>query len=206
MLNKLINFSCQLIIPVIAIGSLSFSATVMANNGWNPVIPYNPPGVVLNLKKKNIGLVRTGSYLVNAIGNCNSCHVAPTKTTPPSSSVYSSGDPFKGEVAVIDFARYLGGGRIFGAIAAKPATATTPEVIAFKGYTADNLRPDISGKPAGLTKDEFINVMRTGKDPHDATRIIQVMPWPVYQNLSTTDLKAMYEYFRALPTASPLTP
>ena len=39
-------------------------------------------------------------------------------------------------------------------------------------------------------------LMRTG---NDNGRILQVMPWPVYQDMTERDLRAIYEYLRALP-------
>lgn len=187
MSNKLIKISSYFAIPAMILGVLSFSTTAIAHQN-NINIPSNPPGVTLNLKGKNIGRVKTGAYLVNAIGNCNSCHVTPTNTVPPSNSVYSSGDPFKGEVATIDPIRFLGGGRKFGAA---PAPV----------YTANSLRPDNNGNPGGLTKQQFVNVMRTGLEPDGSGKYIQVMPWPVYRNLTESDLKAIYEYLSALPKA-----
>ncbi|NOS89705.1 MAG: cytochrome C [Methylococcaceae bacterium] len=166
------------------IGLLGCSVSAIAATPKNTV-PYNPPGVILDLKKKNLSLVKTGSYLVNAIGNCNSCHVAPA-AAPISNSVYAAGgDPFKDGKEIIDPLRFLGGGRKFGAAPAQ--------------VTANELTPDAAGNPGKLTLKQFITVMRTGKDPDDASKTIQTMPWPIYKNLTDHDLKAMYEYFRALP-------
>ena len=33
--------------------------------------------------------------------------------------------------------------------------------------------------------------------------ILQVMPWPIYMNMTDHDLRAVYEYLRAIPTATP---
>jgi len=41
--------------------------------------------------------------------------------------------------------------------------------------------------------------MRTGRDPDDG-HILQVMPWPVYRNMTDGDLRAIYEYLRAIPS------
>jgi hypothetical protein len=30
-------------------------------------------------------------------------------------------------------------------------------------------------------------------------RILQVMPWPTFQNMTDQDLRAIYEYLRAVP-------
>jgi len=133
--------------------------------------------VPLNLKGANRSLVFLGSYLVNAVGGCNDCHTNP--------SYVPGHDPFLGEDELINTAHYLAGGRHFG-----------PNVV------SANITPDSEGNPAGLTRDEFIQVIRTGHDPED-DHILQVMPWPVYRNMTDHDLKAIYEYLRAIPHAEP---
>jgi hypothetical protein len=130
--------------------------------------------VQLSLRKKNIALVGLGSYLVNAAGGCNDCHTRP--------SYLPGGDPFQGQPPIINAEEYLTGGRQFGP------------------FTSANLTPDEDGRPAGLTWEEFQNVIRTGRDPDDPSRILQVMPWPVYLNLTDRDLRAIYEFLRAIPS------
>ena len=84
---------------------------------------------------------------------------------------------------MINFPVYLSGGRQFGP------------------FTSANLTPDASGKPAGLTLNEFIQTLRTGHNPHDPPgSIIQVMPWPVYGKKTDHDLRAIYEFLRAIPS------
>jgi hypothetical protein len=132
-----------------------------------------PSGVYLNLAGKNRGLVGLGSYLVNTSG-CVDCHTHPSYVS----------DPFSGQPELINFQQYMTGGRQFG-----------------PGITAPNLTPDGSGKPAGLTLDQFIITLRTGHNPNDPpNHILQVMPWPVYGKKTDLDLTAMYEFLRALPS------
>jgi hypothetical protein len=134
-----------------------------------------PPGVKLNLWGKNRGLVGLGSYIVNT-GGCIDCHSHPTYSP--------GGDPFKGEPERINAEQYLSGGRQFG-----PA------------ITASNITPDYAGRPAGLTRREFFQMMRTGHNPKDPPgSIVQVMPWPVLGKKTDRDLAAMYEYLRAIPS------
>ena len=130
--------------------------------------------VHLNLRGKNRALVYLGSYIVNAQGGCNDCH-----TYPPYAN---GGDPFKGEPEIINANQYLSGGRQFGPI------------------TSANITPDNNGLPAGLTFEEFVSVMRTGIDPDPPYGILQVMPWPIYSNMRTQDLRAVYEYLSAIPS------
>jgi hypothetical protein len=134
-----------------------------------------PPGVVLNLAGKDRTLVGLGSYIVNTSG-CVDCHSHPTYSP--------GGDPFKGEPERLNAEEYLSGGRQFG-----------PEI------TAANITPDNAGKPAGLTRKEFIQMMRTGHNPKDPPgTIVQVMPWPVFGKKTELDLIAIYEYLRAIPS------
>ena len=147
-------------------------------NSENPVkrgYAIVPPGVVLNLAGKNRELVGLGSYVVNTSG-CVDCHSHPTYSP--------GGDPFKGEPERLNAEEYLSGGRQFG-----------PQI------TSANITPDSTGKPAGLTRREFIQMMRTGHNPKDPPgSIVQVMPWPVYGKKTELELTAMYEYLRAIPS------
>lgn len=135
--------------------------------------------VPLNLQGKNRSLVGLGSYLVNAGGGCNDCHTNP--------SYAAGGNPFLGEPEQINTDHYLAGGTPFGP------------------FISRNITPDAEGKPAGLTRDEFITLMRTGYD-EDEGRLLQVMPWPVYRNMTDKDLRAIYEYLSAIPHAEPPPP
>ena len=134
--------------------------------------------VSLNLKGKDWALVGLGSYLVNTTG-CNDCHTHPNWASP--------GNPYTGEKEQINTAQYMSGGRVFG-----PTTA--PIAI------SANITPNKKGLPAGLDWLGFREVMRTGHDPRDADGdILQIMPWPLYRWKTDRDLKAMYEYLRAIP-------
>lgn len=137
-------------------------------------IGYQIAPVPLNLAGKNRALVGLGSYIVNAQSACNDCHTHP--------EFAAGGSPFLGEAEVINAEQYLAGGRQFGPI------------------TSANITPDASGKPAGLTFEQFKAVMRTGHDPDDPNKILQVMPWHVYGKMIDRDLRAIYEYLRAIPS------
>jgi hypothetical protein len=131
-----------------------------------------PAGVFLNLGGKNRGLVGLGSYIVNTSA-CVDCHTHPSYVS----------DPFSGQSELINAQQYMTGGRQFGPI------------------TAPNLTPDAAGKPAGLTRAQFIETLRTGHNPNDpAGQILQVMPWPSYGKKTDLDLTAIYEFLRALPS------
>jgi len=134
--------------------------------------------VPLNLRHKSPGLVGLGSYIVNAQGACNDCHTCPPFTPDH--------DPYTGGDGKPNAANYLAGGTPFG-----------------PGIVSRNITPDETGKPAGLTRDEFIDLMRHGHDPENPGEFLQVMPWPVYGRMLKIDLLAVYEYLSAIPHAEP---
>jgi hypothetical protein len=128
-------------------------------------------------------LIGLGSYLVNGVGGCNDCH-----TNPPYAE---GGDPFRGQPTKVNPANFLAGGVKFGP------------------FTSRNLTPDPTknNRPAGLTLEQFIHVIRTGEDTQNLhpqiSPLLQVMPWPVYAKMSDRDLQAIYLYLSALPHAEP---
>src|SRR6266850_6695927 len=160
--------------------------------------------VPLNLDGKNRALVGLGSYIVNAQGDCNGCHSA-----GPTTEFLPGGNPYFGQPEKINPATYLGGGRDFGPF---PALNSPLHII------SRNLTPDKNGLPeGGNTFAEFVQIIRTGKDfdhlhptctgtptsgcvpfPFNGD-LLQIMPWPVYKNMTDHDLRAIYEYLSAIP-------
>jgi len=164
--------------------------------------------VPLNLEGKDIRLVGLGSYLVNAVASCNDCHSAgPAVEYAPGGNPYFKGNPPK----VVNQTVYLGGGRNFGSL-----IPGTPEII------SRNLTPDKTGRPiGGRTYHEFAQIMRTGvdldhlhpnctsgvktstvcfaKDQPFNGDLLQIMPWPIFQSFQEQDLRAIYEYLKAIP-------
>jgi hypothetical protein len=134
--------------------------------------------VTLNLKGKNRALVGLGSYIVNT-GGCNDCHTNP--------SYLPGGDPFQGQEEQINVDCFLSGGTDFGIVRSR------------------NLTPDAAGRPAGLSLQDFIHVLRTGEDttsPGDPVfdmGLLQIMPWPVFGKKTDRELTAVYEYLKAIP-------
>ena len=74
-----------------------------------------------------------------------------------------------------------------------------------------NLTPNRNGRPAGLTLDQFLETMRTGRDlknrephlPSAENDLLQIMPWPAFSQMTDRDLKAIYEYLTAIPCLAP---
>jgi hypothetical protein len=158
--------------------------------------------VHLNMKGKNPKMVGLGSYLVN-LGGCADCHSAGSPTE------YSPGqNPYFGQPKHLNPAVYLGGGRDLG-----------PLVPGSYDIVSRNLTPDKSGLPeGGATFEQFLHTIRTGIDddhlhppcapgtvasncipaPFDGN-LLQIMPWPFYQELTDGDIRAIYEYLSAVP-------
>ncbi|HET6546170.1 MAG TPA: hypothetical protein VFG55_05420 [Rhodanobacteraceae bacterium] len=140
--------------------------------------------VPLDMEGRDPRLVGLGSYMINAVGSCNDCH-----TEPP---YLAGGDPFMGQPEQINTVNYLAGGAEFGP------------------FISRNITPSLeNGLPAGRTFDEFTQIMLTGVDlecaPGDPPPcpLLQVMPWPAYQDMTEHELRAIYEYLSAIPHAEP---
>jgi hypothetical protein len=138
--------------------------------------------VPLNLAGKSRELVGLGSYLVNT-NECADCHSNPW--------FLPAGSPFLGQREQVNQAGYLAGGRTFvgGTV------------------TARNITPDAHGHPAGYSFEQFALAIRTGADlknlppysPSQSRDLLQVMPWPAFDDWTDHDLRAVYEYLSALP-------
>jgi hypothetical protein len=103
-----------------------------------------------------------------------------------------------------------------------PIDPTTGFPYAGPVIISRNLTPDKNGRPEGHTLSEFKEILRTGKDfdnihptclsdsdpnialgicvppPVDGSKL-QVMPWPVFHNMTDHQIEAIYEYLRAIP-------
>lgn len=160
--------------------------------------------VPLNLAGKDRALVGLGSYIVNAQSDCNGCH---DSGGPPTEFAHG-GNPYFGQhPTIVNPVGYLGGGRDFG-----PLIPGSADIV------SRNLTPDKTGLPeGGHTFSQFVQIIRTGVDmdglhptcvgapnancippPFDGS-LLQVMPWPVFHNMTDHDLQAIYEYLKAIP-------
>jgi len=201
--------------------------------------------VPLNLIGKDRNLVGLGSYLVNALGDCNGCHTSsPTGSEFGANNnsnnpylLFSNHAPWK-----VQAQYYLGGGQNFGPAGPGISDPATP-YFAGPGngplIITRNLTPDYTGRPeGGHSLAEFLNIMHTGHDydqlhlncsevvttncyytPNEPAgapsggevngAVLQVMPWPVFNNLTDHQLTAIWTYLSAIPcianTGSPYT-
>jgi hypothetical protein len=148
-----------------------------------------------------------GSYIVNAASDCNSCH---NSGQPPDFDFLPGFNPYMlvagtniQQPKKLNPDTYLGGGQIFGTVDFGPPGPNDPLII------SRNLTPDKTGRPeGGHTLAEFIRIIRTGIDMDHAHpslpagydgSVLQIMPWPTFQNMSDHDLEAIYEYLSAIP-------
>ena len=168
--------------------------------------------VHLTYSKHDRKLVGLGSYIVNAVSECNGCHSAgPATQFAPGHNPYLRLGPFT-PPATVNPATYLGGGSDFGQIGPITSSTIPPHIV------SRNLTPDKTGLPeGGATFAEFHDTIRLGID-HDHLHpncsatittncfnppfngaLLQVMPWPSYQDWTDHDLLAVYEYLKAIP-------
>jgi hypothetical protein len=127
-----------------------------------------------------------GSYLVSS-NSCNDCHTWP--------NFVAGGNPYARQPKQFNIANFLAGGRLF--------------VLPSGGVCSANTTPAPgTHKAAGLSRADFIYLMRTGCDPQDSNfrdpakcGLLQVMPWPQYQDMTQRDLSAVYSFLSALPHA-----
>jgi mono/diheme cytochrome c family protein len=132
--------------------------------------------VPLNLTGLDKNKVGLGSYLVT-VAQCNDCHTTPTFA--------KGGDPFLGDRTIkVVKADYFAGGVFFGGT-----------------LCSSNITPDKNGLPDGLTLANFISAMKTGHDFRAKQGVLlQEMPWPYFREMTQSDLAAIYEYLKAIPS------
>lgn len=170
----------------VVFGVLSY-VTVSKADGMPPAQPGPIDGalvelgiqiapVPLNMDGKDRAKVGYGSYLVNAIGGCNDCHTNP--------SYSDDGNPYMGMPTKINAAGYLAGGAAFGP------------------FISRNITPDATGQVAGGYSN-FVQIIRHGTDLEhqhpEISPLLQVMPWPLYANMTDRELGAIYEYLTTIP-------
>jgi len=159
-------------------------------------------------------------------GNPYLLNQAPTKTDP--TTYLSGGTDFGPAVPPSP-----PGGFTYYSWATPPVLSSYPPAE-YGGYVGPNiitrnLTPDKTGLPeGGRTLEQFKMIMRTGKDldnlhptctsanpptptncippPVDGSKL-QVMPWPVFHNMTDQQIEAIYEYLKTIPCiAGPQSP
>jgi hypothetical protein len=174
--------------------------------------------VPLHLAGRNRALVGLGSFIVNAQADCNGCHTSnPVTEFIPTGNPYLLKPPFGpfSGTTKINPATYLAGGSDFGPL----ISPDSAHII------SRNLTPDKNGLPeGGHTFSEFLQILRTGVDmdhlhptctgapnancvpPPINGALLQVMPWPVFANMTDHEIRAIYEYLSAIPCIDNIDP
>lgn len=116
--------------------------------------------VPLKLEGRDPNLVGLGSYLVNAVGDCNGCH----SSGAPPIFIYpfkTGRNPFFAQPEKIDPAVYLDGGANFGSV----GTPSGPSGYGGPNIISRNLTPDRNGLPeGGHTLSQFKQIFKSGTD------------------------------------------
>jgi hypothetical protein len=93
--------------------------------------------VKLTYPKEYRNLVGFGSWLVNAVGDCNGCH---NGGTPPNFNYAQGGNPYFSQKTKVDPAVYMAGGQDFGQVTVDANfNPIGPHII------SRNLTPDYTG-------------------------------------------------------------
>jgi hypothetical protein len=148
-------------------------------------------------------MIERGAYLVNAIG-CDDCH-SPKKMTSqgpvPDLDRRFSGHPSDEPLYKIDKNNIGPGKWVF----------MNNSLTAFVGpwgisYGA-NLTPDETGI-GNWTFDNFKTALREGKFKgiKDQRMLLPPMPWQNFKNLTDSDLRAMFEYFKTVKPIKNIVP
>lgn len=142
------------------------------------------------------GAVARGKYLVEIAG-CHDCHT-------PQKMGANGLEP--------DMSRMLAGHPGDRTLPPPPApsgpwiVSSIDSNTAFAGpwgisYTR-NLTPDKDTGLGAWTEQQFVETIRNGRQQGRGRQILPPMPWPVYRNMTDTDLKAVFAYLRSIPAVS----
>jgi hypothetical protein len=184
--------------------------------GWRIAPPF------INARGKNPALVGLGSFIVNAQADCNGCHGSdPANEYLPTHNPYFLSPP-SSSPREYNQATYLNGGQNFGPVGPGIVKDNTSPLFAGQGLGPNiisrNLTKDHTGNPEGGNDLEtFIRIMRTGVDldqlhlncggnvtdncylPPVNGAVLQVMPWPLHQNMTDRQLTAIWTYLSTVP-------
>jgi hypothetical protein len=175
----------------------------------------------INKQGKDPNLLGLGSFIVNAQADCNGCHGSdPANEYLPRNNPYLL--PPNNFPVKYNQATYLNGGANFGPVGPGVVKNVNSPLFAGPGLGPNiisrNLTPDHTGNPEGGNDlSTFMTIMRTGHDfdklhlncggsvvdncyyaPVNGA-LLQVMPWPKFQNMTDNQLKAIWTYLSAVP-------
>lgn len=176
----------------------------------------------INMQGKDPILVGLGSFIVNGQADCNGCHGSdPVHEYLPANNPYFL-PPLNNSPAEYNQATYLNGGHNFGPVGPGIVQDVNSPLYGGPGLGPNiisrNLTPDRTGNPEGGNDlATFMTIVRTGHDfdklhPNCGGSVtdncynfpvngalLQVMPWPVYRNMTDRQLNAIWTYLSAVP-------
>ena len=184
--------------------------------GWRIAPPF------INAQGKDHALVGLGSFIVNGQADCNGCHGSdPANEYLFTNNPYFLSPPYTAP-RQYNQATYLNGGQNFGPVGPGIVQDTTSPLYAGPGLGPNiisrNLTPDHTGNPEGGNDlQTFMTILRTGHDfdklhlncsdvvtdncyqwPVNGA-VLQVMPWPLHQNMTDRQLTAIWTYLSTVP-------
>jgi hypothetical protein len=125
----------------------------------------------------------TGSYLVNSLGACSSCHTNPSRLNFTGGANYLK----------INTAGYLSGGQVF----------TTPPALRSALHQTRAMAQDLTGVNAGYYDpfNAYLAIMVQGIHSLDPQleAVNSPMPWVAFSGLVSDDLAAIYTYYNGVP-------
>jgi hypothetical protein len=138
-----------------------------------------------------------GKYLVTIMG-CNDCHT-PWTMTPrgpePDMTRMLSGHP---QDFVVTTPPNLGEGPWVWASVGTNTAFAGPWGVSFTA----NLTPDPETGLGKWTAETFIAALRMGRHEGQGRPILPPMPYPMYQNATDDDLRAIFAYLQSIPPIS----
>ena len=148
------------------------------------------------------GDVEKGKYLVT-LGGCNDCHTPKTPTAELDTKRLLSGHPASEKIMAVPAG--LIAPNKWGAITNNHLTMW---VGGWGATFAPNLTPDKATGLGAWTPEMFVKALKTGKHRGEANgrAILPPMPWQMYQNMTDTDLRAMFAYLQSLPAVNNMAP
>lgn len=185
------NFLARVLASLIVVVAIESAAQPVQAAGcktkeWKTGLTLAPWLNLDQLSTKERKRIGCGSYLINAVASCSTCHSCPT---------YTGLDVIPEPNAATHLAGRLD--NIWGLI-----PNLTPDE---EGRPLAMMQKNTPREDSGVSEAEFVNeIMRRGRsartrDTFDGD-LSTVMPWASHQQMTTRDLKAIYSYLAELPS------
>jgi mono/diheme cytochrome c family protein len=145
------------------------------------VRPLDAPADLATRTSSEIAAIGRGSYLVNTLAHCNDCHTNPARDS----------------AGKVNTAHYLTGGGVF----------PTPTGLGPVFHQTRSMSADLTGKTHGFLNEPgatfnlFLGIISSGQHIDDTppSPLAWPMPWNIFQNMTLSDLEAVWSYLKTLP-------